>query len=595
MWVAWVFTEGDLNSGPSRCNARVRIAEITDDAVRVQDVASVQTIAFDTCNSYHVYKNDQDERATVLLMDGGAGAAPELFVSGLPEYRSVRFTRGADGAWSRADVPETTRWPGGPLLDLDTGAWPDGIVGEPEPFRIEAGGETWFGNEHPGVLIRSGFIEDPTPRWFEGLDDGKLFSTERRQWLTQGVAGTVTQMHQTVGRGTELMYGVVDLAVRATATADERSGRLLATAQDPWVPTGLSVTSDGARFVSLRRQNARLETQPIGGAYNPWAPTFLAESKVVRAASDGQPFVTVTLPAAVTLLHPVIRHEGATFAMASGNAGLLLLSSSDGGLSFTTARTHAVGGVPVKAVFVGGAFFVVCQPSLGNSELWRFGVTVSDTTTRALHAALEPAQRLRLTGQLVASTTTAAFLEPVAPNQLRLVRWGADGTLLESATLTVPEGGLNLATVFAERGTLWASGLSATRRTVLRRSEGSMAFVQIADFDRRNDFRAAFSRVRGNALANVELRRTRNDCFQSALVTSLDEGVTWSAPVLLRPRGGCLQLPWQVAPMPDGELAIAMGDSHSLRAWELADGVTQSGQLGRFPAHDALFLRAPLP
>lgn len=588
VWVAWVVTEGDLNSGPVVCDVRVRLAEVTADAVRVQEVAVAKTIPKNTCTSKSVYRVGEDENSTVFLSQG-SGAAPDIFLSGLaefrPEHRDVRFSLGADGAWTMSDVEPTKHWPGGPVSTIPDDDWPDGIVGDPEPFRIEAGGEVWLGNEHPGVLKRGPFVDDPSPRWFPGtnLNTGS-FSTDRRNWLTQGVAGTPTRLHQTVGQGLALAYGVVDLPVRATTTGAETSGRLLTTAQQPWMPTELSVTSDGARFVALRRQNASLITQRIGEAYNPWVPTFLDERQVVRASAPEQPFAPVTLPANVTLLGPIVREGSTTMAIGSGPAGLLLLTSTDAGLTFATTRTQAVGGTPTGVVHVGGAFLVVCKPVSGNIEVWRVGVTTADSTTRSLTAP-----NLRADGKLVASNTTAAWLERVAPNTMRLLRWDVDGTLVENVQLT---GDVNFDTVFAEGPNLWA----ATAGTVFRRGAGANSFSPAVTLEGRVEFRTAFARIRSGLLANVVMKRVKPDCFQAALITSTDEGATWSTPTLLRPTGGCLQLPWQVEATEDGTgVALALSDNQSLRAWEYADGVLQSPRLGLFPAHDTLFLRAPAP
>jgi hypothetical protein len=115
----------------------------------------------------------------------------------------------------------------------------------------------------------------------------------------------------------------------------------------------------------------------------------------------------------------------------------------------------------------------------------------------------------------------------------------------------------------------------------------------LGGFDARSVFRTPFFRARPGVLGAVELLRTKPDCFQAALSLSTDEGQTWGAPRVVRPRGGCLQLPWG-AQSTGAEVVLTLSDNDGLRAWEAADGVVQEGT-NLFPAHDTVLLRVPLP
>lgn len=589
-WAAWVHLEGDLNSGPTICTVRVRLAELTDEGVRVQDLATTQTVLpKQTCNSYHVYKADEDEAAKLYLdVLTRPDEPPTVFLSGLPEFRSVRFAF-ESGQWAKSDVAETRHWPGGPLLEVADDVWPDGIVGDPEPYRLETDGRVWFGNEHPGVLLRGGTrFDDPTPRWFEGLNGERLFSDERRLWLTQGVTTSPGRIHQAISKGTELRYGVVELPERATPTSPETTGVRLADASAPWLPVGLAVAPSGARFVELRQQNASLATQPIGSAYNPWVPTFLNPRRVLRSPAPGLPFAEVTLPAGVQLWPQVLERGGKLWALGSIGGQLHVLSSTDGGQVFTSAFTQVAASAPVSVATVNGVFFALCTPLSGDSELWRFDVDVSGFAPRQLGTALRPGD-----GKLFSNGDGAVLIQRVAPNTVQLRRWDLAGTLAEDVRLAVPIGDIDFATVMAEGSTVWGLGRAATERPVLRRRAGETAFTAIGARDLRTDLRTPLLRLRPGVLGSVELKRTKRDCFQVALAQSEDEGATWSPERVLRPRGGCLQLPWGAALTSTG-LAVALSDNDALRAWESADGVTQVGNF-LFPAHDALFLHVPLP
>jgi hypothetical protein len=590
-WAAWVHLEGELSSGPSVCTVRVRLAELTDDAVRVQDVGEAQTLPMQTCNSYHVYKFGQDEAAT-LFLSAREGLPPDVYLSGLPEFRSVRFSF-EGGAWVKTEVPEARRWPGGPLLDVPDSFWPDGIVGDAEPYRIETAGRVWFGNEHPGVLMRGRFFDDPSPRWFVGSNSERTFSSERRLWLTQGVAGTPTRLHQTVSKDTDLRYGVVDVPRRATPDGDETEGRRLAGAEDPWLPIGQSVTASGARFVVLRQQNASLLSQPIGSAYNPWEPTFLTPRQFLRSAAPGLPFAPVTLPTGVSLWPTVIERGGKTWALGWAGSVLHVLSSTDGGQTFTSAFTQQATSAPADVALADGVFFAVCHPLSGESELWRFDLDVTGFAPQQLTAALAPAKKLRASGKLFSAQVGAAWLERIAPYTVRLVRWTRAGVVEEDVELLVPPGDIALETLHVEGATVWGVGRSSTATRVLRRTAGQTGFSMLGAFDARSVFRTPFFRMRAGVLGALELLRTKPDCFQAALSLSTDEGNTWSAPRVVRPRGGCLQLPWG-AQSTGAEVVLTLSDNDGLRAWEAADGVLQMGS-NVFPAHDTVFLRVAVP
>lgn len=589
-WAAWVHLEGDLNSGPSICTVRVRLAELTDDGVRVQDVGSAQTLPKESCNSGVVYGSGEDTNAKLSLdVLSRPNEPPTIDLHGLPEFGRARFTFEA-GQWVKTDADEPLPWPGGWLVGVPDDFWPDGITGAPEPFRFDDEGRRWYGNEHPGILLRDGNrFDDPTPRWFEGLNGGREVSSDRRQWLTQGLATASGRLHQAIARGTDLRYGAADLPSRATPTSPETTGVRLADSSDPWLPVGLSTVPSGARFVELRLQNARIATQPIGSAYNPWVPTFLTSRRVLRSPAPGQPFAEVTLPAGVRLLPPVIERGGKLWALGTAGSQLHVLTSTDGGQVFTTAFTQAVAHAPSGVVAASGVLFALCAPSApGDAELWRFDVDVAGFAPRQLGSALRPGD-----GRLFGNGSGAVLIQRVAPETVQLRRWDLAGTLAEDVRLTVPLGDIDFSTILVEGSTVWGIGRTATNQPVLRRRAGEPGFTALGARELRSFFRSPLLRLRPGVLGVLEMKRTKRDCFQAALATSEDEGLSWGPERVLRPQGGCLQLTWGAAADGTG-LAVTLSDNDAFRAWESADGVTQAGDF-LFPAHDTVFLHVPLP
>lgn len=636
-WVAWVHSEGELSSGPSACVLRLRVAEVFGDQLRMQDAARLEYEHPTTCQTKHLFRADADGAGTLLVdTTRRPGLPPDLVVRGVPGFETGRLVE-ENGAWRfEAIFPEIPRafrermepwvffppvtpvgdgvsgwtwwngftpddgfvlWSSNGVLESSNERWPDPVVGLGEPFALQAGTRTWLGNEHPGVLLRRRgggryFVDDPTPRWFAGGTDGRIFSTERGRWLTQGAFSGDGRLHLTIANNQVMKYGVVDPPVQATTTSAETSGVLLQRAvDDAWAPVGLSVASSGARFVSLRRLNAELATLPIGAAHNPWFPVFLSERRLLRSSGPQQPFEVVTVaPQGVQAWAEVTEHAGATWAIGWQLGQLHVLRSTDGGRSFTSAFAQASPS-PTNVLAMGRFLYAACSPISGSTHLWRFdlgtpgfapvdlGLTVPTPLPATTSLRLLPSE-----GGLTVAVRSGA-------SNLVLWRYSAAGALIENVTLAVPQGGagLNMQTLLVEGGAVWG----ATDKVLIRRLAGASAFAPVKMLGTEYQSWSQTLRVRGGVLAVPLLRRTGPDCWKVALQASTDEGTSWTDQGLVREQGGCLQLPW-VSTIEGGEVLLAMGDNDSLRAFELGDDIRQEGTW-LFPDLDALFVRARVP
>lgn len=637
-WVAWVHSEGELSSGPSTCTLRLRLAEVTDDDVQTRDVAVTTLTGAQTCQTKHLFSFDADGDGTLLIEPTRRpGATPDLVVRGIPGVADGRLVE-LDGGWtneplfpeipapfrdrlepwvlfppiapSRGSTPGWTWWNGfSPdqgfvpwsqegQLEYTPARWPEPIVGGGEPFALQDGERTWLGNEHPGVLLRRRgnaryFFDDPTPRWFDGGTGGRLFSGERRQWFTQGVFSGDGRLHLTMFREDELAYGVVDPPRPASATDAESSGVLLQRGTDPWLPTSLSLTADGVRYVALRKQNAELNTLPIGAAHNPWSPVFLEDRRLERSAAPGQPFERVTLPTGVWAFAAVVAHGGSHWAVGSGAGGLRLLRSTDAGRTFDAVFTQPAA-APLRSVVVvnGTVLFALCVPTSGDSELWRVDVSAaSPTATNVATAFSTPLPSVAQQATLVSSGDGVVVFAGASPTSERAWRVSGAGALVELLTLTVPASSVGL-----QRQTLFADGatfVGATDRALVRRLVGQPGFTEVQPLPADTMTWTTVVRPTPGMLVLPTVRRTGNDCWRVASLVSTDDGARWAPGPLTRPRGGCLQLPWQ-AVASAGEVLLAMSDNDSLRAFEQGDDIRQEGTW-TFPDHDALFIRFPAP
>lgn len=637
-WVAWVHSEGELSSGPATCTLRLRLAEVTDEDVTLRDVAVTTIPNAQTCRTSDLFPSDADGEGTLVVEPTRRpGATPDLVVRGIPGVADGRLVE-LDGGWkneplfpeipapfrdrlepwvlfppiapSRGSTPGWTWWNGfaadqGFLpwwqdgqLEYTPEHWPEPIVGGGEPFALQDGERTWLGNEHPGVLLRRRgnaryFFDDPMPRWFDGGTGGRLFSTERRQWFTQGVFSGDGRLHVTMSREDELAYGVVEPPRPATATDAESSGVLLQRGADPWLPTGLSLTSDGVRYVALRKQNAELSTLPIGAAHNPWNPVFLDDRRLDRSPAPGQPFERVTLPTGVWAFATVVAHGGSHWAVGAGSGGLQLLRSTDAGRTFSSVLAQPAA-APVRSVVAanGTVLFALGVPISGDAELWRIDVSAaSPTATNVATAFSTPLPSVAQQATLVSSGDGVVVFAGASATSERAWRVSSSGALVELATLTVPASSVGL-----QRQTLFADGatfVGATDRAIVRRLAGQPGFVEVQPLPPDTMTWTTIVRPATGRLVLPTVRRTGNDCWRVASLVSTDDGAQWAPGPLARPQGGCLQLPWQ-ALASAGEVLLAMSDNDSLRAFELGDDIRQEGTW-TFPDHDALFIRLPGP
>ncbi len=595
VWVAYLFLRSHSADDGDTCEARLRLAEVPPGApMKVQDVARFSRAFFRECKATDLFeRKEEDARTVVFDVTRRPGETPDLVLEvGRDEERpwSGRYAL-AGTTWLRSDyltaadlrmqnlpfgpfalfpprpsvdgsVPLWSHWGPPPNLATFVDPWPEPVVGRGEPFVVQLGDVTWLGNQHMLLMRRDPFhgqvFDDPTPRWFDGSNDGRTFQTERLQWRVEGADARAGRLHMAITRNLQMEHVVVTPPRLAKETSPEREGRAIELGT---IAPRVRVAPSGVRwhFANRTGQGVRLGRSPMADA--PWQFATMPERDV-------------------DLLPAIAEHDGKVWAFTQPftGVGLKVLVSTDGGATFTVSRTVTTLNRVKELVVRGGLVFALALPtSGGQGELLRLDLSNSTAAPVDLATTLLPT-RLPDGVHLNDAGDGVAVLLKTATRTWRIVRWSDAGALVENATFQhelgpIPDE-LDDRKVLIEAGGV-VTGLAASGRPELRRRDSGSATFRLIGSLGDDAFGSSSAPLRaGTGKLVVPLTvRTLRDCWQLALRLSDDDGVTWRTGPVQRSAGGCAQSVTD-ATVQSGVLTVQVGDNESFRGFQVADAVT---------------------
>ncbi len=631
VWIAWwmadrfddqnpTYQTTEFLETPARCAEVIKLAEVTDDAVKTQEVLvrwNGPPLA-STCDAYALAStrtdmplqllppapgerlprvlSTHDKPLTLHESQGGTWTARQL-------AHPVILSTGFDGPnFVTLARPET---PDGPtvLLSYDklTGALPADLTfnalpgQEPVPYFSFEGGDTarqtlYFGFQSEGRMFSgSGFVGPLVARtglggFFKDEPTGPWVAPTRaysRQWSQdfpmRGHAHRGARLHllSETSRGVpQLLSRGLPPAEPLSTAPETRGARLGTTPVTARVSTAPIVLADGARYLLTDLVDS---TVPGG---------------VLRSEGPGQPFVPRRARIGGEALFSARRlwHSGGgLFLLEEQGSALRVHRSADQGASFSAVSTTPRPAAPVEAAWVhaegSGPLFVMFFDKLQSFDFqWGFSPNAATTPPTILpgFTAAERGRLVVLHGALLPTSTGVLLAVDALKNdgtgshaQLLLRQYDLTGTLVSERTVDpLLRPGIYLraegAALAGDDTLVWV-----TDRDV-RRVDLTTGAVTHADLPARNMQEPVLAPVRladGRLLLPVT-ERVRPHVHHAGYRLSAD-GLTWGPFQALRPTGADGQAVLSVAAEPDGGALFVLGDSGLMMAGD-GEVVTQA-------------------
>jgi hypothetical protein len=433
--------------------------------------------------------------------------------------------------------------------------------------------------------------EDPSPLFADVQDpafpDEDTFSYVHAYWTLRGATAHDGRLHWLMDTGThaDLEYVVVTPPHAASPTGTELDGTRLSAQPDTPASRGAIRLIDGTRIVAA----------PPG---------------IWRSPTDGAPFTTTNTGADnIVYSGDFFAMPDALYALEDGFVNLpQLRRSTDGGQTWQVRATVAplIGAETPRiqaARRVGTAMFVLISTSAGN--LVRY--TADFTTAGVVFSDLPAPSALESGGDETmflgnATTLTVITRMPSFFAKLHLRTWNAAGVLIDDY-ITGPRGdhaGIPVwhASVRTATGALvWLHAETTIHGftfTVMRSVDGLRTEQAVASLGPDWVNPTPIVTLADGRLALGLSRRSGRDQRRAAYVTSSDDGVTWSAPIDLRPQGGQGQQVFSLTPLDGGGLQAVIGDNGAMRAFESDTNTFGQVMFGfGVPPMDTVIVRVP--
>ncbi|MBK9266074.1 MAG: exo-alpha-sialidase [Polyangiaceae bacterium] len=380
---------------------------------------------------------------------------------------------------------------------------------------------------------------------------------------------------------------------KARDTNTEVQGRLLATGKKPYVGLGApTVSPGGTRFVMLA------SVQPTNNAGQYTAASTQYTNQMLFHFAEGAPIQTLAEVDAVRL--PLFHTSGgALYELVVRATQLQVDKWSDATKSFTPL----VGGAPVQyppqaSALVGTSLFAL-ERQTNRLALWRAPDIAAPVFTDLLASKNVTAidDQIGLAG----SATDVVVLALQFTGDVHILRFAQDGTQLDDVKATLPMGAgwetypKKLARHGDDLLLMQRSGNDLIR--ILKWSPGATSFTVVSVIDDPWLSFTSLVPLPDGRLVFALQRNSGPDRWQAAIRVSSDGGVTWDAPVPVRPRGGYGQHVWglSVDPTSNGkDLLLLMGDNASMRGFSQNDIQLQTSE-HLMPTPDKVLVRVTVP